>query len=48
MLRGRLLTPDGAEMREIRRSGPPGDARSIGLDAGEALRAEAPPGALEA
>ena len=48
VLRGRLLTPDGAEMREVRRSGPAGDARSIGLDAGEALRAEAPPGALEA
>ncbi len=48
VLRGRLLTPDGAEMREVRRAGPPGDASAIGLDAGAALRADAPPGALEA
>ena len=47
-LRGRLLTPDGAEMREVRRAGPAGDAAAIGREAGEALRAEAPPGALEA
>lgn len=48
VLRGRLLTPDGAEMREVCRSGPPGGAAAIGLEAGEALRADAPPGALEA
>ncbi len=48
VLRGRLLAPDGAEMREVRRAGPAGDARSIGLDAGRALRADAPAGALEA
>ena len=48
LLRGRLLTPDGAEMQEICRTGPPGDAAAIGLDAGEALRKDAPPGALEA
>ncbi len=48
VLQGRLLTPDGAEMREICRSGPPEDAPAIGLDAGAALRAMAPPGALEA
>ena len=48
ILRGRLLTPDGAEVRDIRRSGPPEDAMAIGLDAGKALRADAPPGALEA
>ena len=47
VLRGRLLTPDGAEMREICRAGPAADAGTIGLDAGEALRADAPPGALE-
>ncbi len=48
VLRGRLLTPDGAELREVRRAGPPGDALAVGLDAGAALRADAPPGALEA
>ena len=48
VLRGRLLTPDGAEMREVCRSGPAGEAAAIGLEAGEALRADAPPGALEA
>ncbi len=47
VLRGRLLTPDGAEMREVCRSGPAGDAREIGFDAGLALRADAPPGALD-
>ncbi len=46
-LRGRLLTPDGREMREVRRSGSAGDAPAIGRDAGEALRADAPPGALD-
>ena len=48
VLRGRLLTPDGAELREVHRAGPPGDALAVGLDAGAALRADAPPGALEA
>ena len=48
VLRGRLLTPDGAEMREVCRSGPAGEAAAIGLEAGEALRADASPGALEA
>ncbi len=48
VLRGRLLTPDGTEMREICRTGSAANARTIGLDAGEALRADAPPGALEA
>ena len=47
LLRGRLLTPDGAEMREVCRSGSAGDAREIGFDAGLALRADAPPGALD-
>ncbi len=47
VLRGRLLTPDGTQMRDVWRSGPAGDALKMGLDAGEALRAEAPPGALE-
>ena len=48
VLRGRLLTPDGAEMWEVCRSGPAGNARTIGLEAGEALRVDAPPGALDA
>ena len=47
VLRGRLLAPDGAQMREVCRSGPAGEAAAIGLEAGEALRADAPPGALD-
>ena len=47
VLRGRLLTPDGAGMRDVCRSGAAGDAVAIGRDAGEALRADAPPGALD-
>ncbi len=47
LLRGRLLTPDGAEMREVCRAGSPGDASAIGREAGEVLRADAPPGVLE-
>ena len=47
VLRGRLLTPDGAGMRDVCRSGAAGDAVAIGRDAGEALRADAPAGALD-
>ncbi len=47
LLRGRLLTPDGAEMHEVCRAGSPGDASAIGREAGEVLRADAPPGVLE-
>ena len=47
LLRGRLLTPDGTEMREVCRAGSPGDASAIGREAGEVLRADAPPGVLE-
>jgi len=47
VLRGRLLTPDGRAARAVRRSGSPAEAAAIGRDAGEALRAHAPAGALD-
>ncbi len=47
VIRGRLLTPDGAGMRDVCRSGGAADAVAIGRDAGEVLRANAPPGALD-
>lgn len=47
VLRGRLLTPDGSEMREVLRSGPARGAPDFGREAGEELRAHAPAGALD-
>ena len=48
VLRGRLLSPDGAAMREAVRRGPAADAEALGREAGAELRADAPAGALDA
>jgi hydroxymethylbilane synthase len=37
-LRGRLLSPDGRQVFEVRREGPVADAEAMGLDAGGELR----------
>lgn len=42
--RGQVLRPDGSEAREISAEGAAGEAEALGRRAGEALRAQIPPG----
>ena len=46
--RGQVLRPDGSEAREISAEGAAGEAEALGRRAGEALRAQIPPGFMGA